>query len=93
MIKSFADKDTECLFCDGTARKIPRDIWARALRKLDMIDSAYIVDDLCVPPANRLHRLQGDRFGQYALAINDQWRICFNFRNENAYDVEICDYH
>lgn len=93
MIKSFADKDTENLFCDGLARKIPREIWKRALRKLDMIDSAYVVDDLSVPPGNRLHRLQGDRFGQYAISINDQWRICFNFRNENAYDVEICDYH
>lgn len=93
MIKSFADKDTESLFCDGHARRLPRDIWPRALRKLDMIDSAHAVDDLRVPPGNRLHRLLGDRFGQYAIAINGQWRICFSFRDENAHDVEICDYH
>lgn len=93
VIKTFADRETESLFCDGCARKLPRDIWSRALRKLDMIDNAYAVDDLRVPPGNRLHRLQGDRFGLYSISINDQWRICFSFREENAYDVEICDYH
>ncbi|MDO4290800.1 MAG: type II toxin-antitoxin system RelE/ParE family toxin [Eggerthellaceae bacterium] len=93
MIKTFADKDTELLFSDGKAKHLPRDIWARSLRKLDMVDNAFAVDDLRVPPGNRLHLLQGDRFGQYAISINDQWRICFRFRNGNAYDVEICDYH
>lgn len=93
MIKSFADKDTELLFTDGKAKKIPKNIWSRALRKLDMIDNAYVADDLRVPPGNRLYLLQGDRFGQYSISINDQWRICFRFSGENAFDVEICDYH
>ena len=109
VIKTFADRETESLFCDGCARKLPRDterlftdgsckrissdVAARTARKLDMIDNAYAVDDLRVPPGNRLHRLQGDRFGLYSISINDQWRICFSFREENAYDVEICDYH
>lgn len=93
MIQSFADKDTEALFCNGYAKHIPREIWQRALRKLDMIDSACVVEDLRVPPGNRLHALQGNRTGQFSISINDQWRIYFRFENENAFDVEICDYH
>lgn len=93
MIKSFADKETELLFCEGVAKKIPSTIVPRALRKLDMIDSAYRVEDLRVPPGNRLHSLKGNRAGQHAISINDQWRICFRFVGEDAHDVEICDYH
>lgn len=93
MIKTFADKETEMLFAEGKSKRLPRDILNRAVRKLDMIDNAYAVEDLRVPPGNRLHLLQGDRFGQYAISINDQWRICFTFKGEDAYDVEICDYH
>lgn len=93
MIKTFADRDTELLFCDGKLKKIPPDVLARALRKLDMIDSAYRVEDLRVPPGNRLHALKGDRDGFFAISINMQWRICFRFAGEDAYDVEICDYH
>lgn len=93
LIRSFADKDTKKLFTDGISKRLPGDIQARALRKLDMVDNAYVIDDLRVPPGNRLHALKGSREGQYAISINDQWRICFEFRNENAYDVEICDYH
>lgn len=93
MIKSFADKDTEMLFCEGISKRFPADITARAIRKLDMIDSAYRVEDLRVPPGNRLHALQGGRAGQYSISINSQWRICFRFDVEDAFDVEICDYH
>ena len=93
MIKTFADKETEVLFCSGTCRSIPTDLIPRALRKLDMIDNAFRIDDLRVPPGNRLHRLQGDRFGQYSISVNDQWRICFNFKDSDAFDVELCDYH
>lgn len=93
MIKSFADKHTEEFFSDGDSKKIPSEIAARALRKLDMVDAAYRAEDLKVPPGNRLHSLQGNREGQYSIAINSQWRICFRFEGEDAYDVEICDYH
>lgn len=93
MIKSFADKRTETLFTDGAARRVPSDVAARAVRKLDMIDSAVSVDDLRVPPGNRLHALKGSRVGQYAVAVNDRWRLCFRFEGEHAYDVEFCDYH
>ena len=93
MIKTFADKHTEELFLDGNSSVLPPDVRKRALRKLDRVDTAYRVDDLRVPPGNRLHKLQGDREGQWSLSINDQWRICFRFEGEDAYDVEICDYH
>lgn len=93
MIKSFADKATEQLFCEGSSRKFPADVAGRALRKLDMLDAAVSVDDMRVPPGNRLHALQGNRAGQHAVSVNNQWRICFRFDGEDAYDVEICDYH
>lgn len=93
MIKSFVDKATEQLFCEGSSKKLPVDVAGRALRKLDMLDAAVSVGDMRVPPGNRLHALQGDRAGQYAVSVNGQWRICFRFDGEDAYDVEICDYH
>ncbi|MCI8468051.1 MAG: type II toxin-antitoxin system RelE/ParE family toxin [Eggerthellaceae bacterium] len=93
MIKSFADKDTELLFSDGDPCRFPADIIARALRKLDMVDAAVRLDDLRVPPGNRLHGLAGRRVGQHAIAVNDQWRLCFRFEEGDAYDVELCDYH
>ena len=93
MIKSFADKNTELIFCEGLSKKLPVEVMRRAIRKLDMVDSAMSADDLRVPPGNRLHRLQGTRAGHYAISINDQWRICFRFEGEDAYDVQICDYH
>lgn len=93
MIKSFANKETELLFCDGVSKKIPANIVKRALRKLDMIDNAFRMEDLRVPPSNRLHALRGNREGQFSISINDQWRICFRFVDEDAFDVEICDYH
>ncbi|MCZ8203733.1 type II toxin-antitoxin system RelE/ParE family toxin [Gemmatimonas sp.] len=93
MIKSFADGQTEELSRTGTAKKVPADVARRALRKLDAIHAARQVTDLRVPPGNRLHALKGDREGQHAIAVNDQWRICFRSLDGDAYDVEFCDYH
>lgn len=93
MIKSFADKHTEQLFLEGVSKSIPLEIMARTLRKLDRIDTAYVIGDLSVPPENRLHMLEGNRKGQYSISINDQWRICFRFEGGNAFDVQVCDYH
>jgi proteic killer suppression protein len=93
MIKTFADRRTRDLFLTGTAKRLPNDILARAARKLEYVDLATSLDDLKVPPGNRLHALKADRTGQHAVAINDQWRICFRFVNGDAYDVEVCDYH
>jgi proteic killer suppression protein len=93
MIKTFANKETENLFSLGKSRICPTDVAARAIRKLDMIDNAFVLSDLRVPPGNRLHALQGDRAGQYSISVNDKWRICFRFDAGHAYDVEFCDYH
>lgn len=93
VIRSFADKRTEELFVTGVARRLPPDVATRAARKLEYVDLANRLDDLKVPPGNRLHALKGDRKGQHAIAVNDQWRICFRFVDGDAYDVEICDYH
>jgi toxin HigB-1 len=93
MIKSFADRRTEELFTSGSAKRFPADIQARAVRKLEYVHLATKLEDLRVPPGNRLHALKADRQGQHAIAINDQWRICFRFVDGDAYDVEVCDYH
>lgn len=93
MIRTFADKDTEELFLHGESKRFPPDVLRRAIRKLDMVDNAFRIDDLRVPPGNRLHALRGDREGQYSISVNDQWRICFRFEGEDAFDVELCDYH
>ena len=93
MIKSFANKQTEQFWLSGKLRRLPPDLARRALRKLTAVDSAKDVEDLRVPPGNRLHALEADRVGQHAVWVNDQWRICFRFQDGDAYDVEICDYH
>ena len=93
MIKSFADKLTESLYLHGTAKRCPPDVAKRAARKLEYVDLATTLDDLKSPPGNQLHALRGDRSGQHAIAVNDQWRICFRFIAGDAYDVEFCDYH
>ena len=93
MIRTFADKDTQELYSTGRSRRLPPDIAKRAMRKLEYIDLATCLDDLKVPPGNRLHRLERDRKGQHAIAVNDQWRICFRFAEGDAYDVEVADYH
>lgn len=93
MIKTFADRRTRDLFLTGTAKRFPADLLSRAVRKLEYIDLATALDDLNVPPGNRLHALKKDRKGQHAIAINDQWRVCFRFVDGDAYDVEVRDYH
>ena len=93
MIKTFADKRTQELFVTGKAARFPADVARRAARKLEYVDLATRLNDLLVPPGNRLHALKGDRKGQHAIAVNDQWRVCFRFVDGDAYDVEICDYH
>lgn len=93
MIKTFADKHTHDLFVTGKSKKFQPDILKRAVRRLEYIDLAMCLEDLKVPPSNHLHALKDDRAGQYAIAINDQWRICFRFIDGDAYDVEIADYH
>ena len=93
VIKSFADRLTEQLYRTGSARGVPPDVARRALRKLEAIHVAAKLTDLRVPPGNRLHALKGDRAGQHAIAVNDQWRVCFRYEDGNAYDVEFCDYH
>ena len=92
MIKSFRDRDTERLFARHPTRRFGVDVQRVALRKLRMLDAAASLEDLRVPPGNRLERLRGDRQGQHSIRINDQWRICFRWRGD-AHDVEIVDYH
>lgn len=93
MIKSFADKQTEELFVTGRSRRLPPDLVRRAIRRLEYLEYAVTLDDLKVPPSNRLHALKDDRAGQHSISINDQWRICFTFKDGDAFDVEITDYH
>lgn len=93
MIKTFRDKETEALFHGMEARKLPRILYRSAMRKLTMLDAAVSMQDLRVPPGNRLEKLSGDRKGQWSIRINLQWRICFSWIDQNAYDVEIIDYH
>jgi toxin HigB-1 len=93
MIRDFKDKETQKVFERKRSRKLPSDIQQVALRKLRMLNRAETLQDLRVPPANRLERLVGDREGQYSIRINDQWRICFLWQDGDALDVEIVDYH
>lgn len=93
MIKSFADKETEKIFNRQFSLKRPPEIQALAKRKMDMINAAEKPEDLKVPPGNRLELLRGDREGQHSIRINDQWRICFYWIDNNACDVELTDYH
>jgi proteic killer suppression protein len=93
MIKSFACKETLKVFTKGKSKQLPLDLIRRAIRKLEYIHLASVIEDLYVPPGNRLHALHGNREGQFSIAINNQWRICFRFIEGHAYDVEIIDYH
>jgi toxin HigB-1 len=85
VIKTFADRHTQEIYTTGRSRRLPPDIWRRARRKLEYVDVALRLEDLKTPP--------GDREGQHAIRINDQWRICFRFEDGDAFDVEITDYH
>jgi len=93
MIKTFKDAETEKVFARHLSRRLPADIQQVALRKLRMLSNAVSLADLRKPPANRLEKLIGDRAGQYSIRINDQWRVCFEWREGDAFDVEIADYH
>ncbi len=93
MIKSFTCKETEKIFNRQVSRKLPRDIQKITRRKLELIESAEVLQDLRIPPNNRLEKLSKDKKGQRSIRINDQWRICFEWRGRDAYDVEIVDYH
>jgi proteic killer suppression protein len=93
MIRSFAARETERLFRRQLSRKLPHDIQRRARVKLEILDAAESLEDLRIPPSNRLEKLSGDRDGQHSIRINNQWRICFEWREGDAYQVEIVDYH
>jgi len=93
MIKSFRSRDADRLFRRERVKSFGPDVQRVGLRKLRMLDAAVELDDLRVPPANRLEKLKGDRSGQHSIRINRQWRICFVWRGGDAYEVEIVDYH
>jgi toxin HigB-1 len=93
MIKTFTDTETEHFYASGKSRRLPPDIQKRAAMRLNQLDAATVLDDLRMPPSNHLELMRGDRSGRYSIRINDQWRLCFQFKNGNAYNVEIIDYH
>ena len=93
MIRDFADKETENIWEGTVSRRLPHDIQSVARRKLRMVNNARQLEDLRVPPANRLEALKGGRRGQHSIRINDQWRICFRWNDGDASQVEIVDYH
>ena len=93
MIESFASSEAERLFATGKSRRLPPDILRRAVMRLTQLDAATAVDDLRLPPSNRLEALGGDRAGQWSIRINDQWRVCFVWTDKGVAEVEIVDYH
>jgi proteic killer suppression protein len=93
VIKSFADEGTRKFWETGTSASVPAKVHKVAARKLDMIDAAKELHDLKVPPGNKLHPLKGDRLGLYAIWINAKYRVCFRWKDGNAYEIEITDYH
>ncbi|EMJ62075.1 MULTISPECIES: type II toxin-antitoxin system RelE/ParE family toxin [Leptospira] len=93
MINSFKSKETEKIWNQEFSKKLPNQIQSLAYRKLVMIARSKQVEDLKIPPANHLEKLSGNKAGQHSIRINDQWRICFKWKDGNAYDVEIVDYH
>lgn len=93
MIRSWADRWSARLFARERVARFPAELQRVMLRKLVQLDAATRLDDLRVPPGNRLEKLTGDRAGQYSIRVNDQWRVCFRLVGDDAYDVEIVDYH
>lgn len=93
MIRSFGDKDTERIWHEQYVKRIDRTLQRAVLRKLELIHAANDVEDLRIPPGNRLERLVGDRRGQLSIRVNAQWRICFVWRAGGADNVELVDYH
>jgi proteic killer suppression protein len=93
MITSFNDRETEKVFNGMASKKLPLDIQTRAFNKLTAIHAANAIDDLRIPPSNHLEALKGDRKGQYSIRINDKYRVCFIWNDNNAENAEIVDYH
>lgn len=93
MIKSFADKETRRVWSRRYSKKLPEDVQERGRQKLFQIDGAETINDLRMPPGNRLEKLSGDREGQWSVRINRQWRVCFEWHSGEAHHVEIVDYH
>jgi len=93
VIASFRDSDTRLLWDTGKSRRIPASIRITAWKKLAILNAALALNNLTVPPGNRLEALKGDRKGQHSIRINDQYRVCFLWRDNHAHDVEIVDYH
>ena len=93
MIKSFKSKETEKVFNRTFSRKLPQNIQKTAYRRLAYLHSAKQIEDLLIPPSNHLEKLHGDRQGQHSIRINNQWRICFVWEDDDAHQVEIVDYH
>ncbi|MCK5635704.1 MAG: type II toxin-antitoxin system RelE/ParE family toxin [Anaerolineales bacterium] len=93
MIKSIRDSETDKVFRRERSRRLPQDIQQTAYRKLRYLHNAKDLNDLRIPPSNRLEKLKGNRAGQFSIRINDQWRICFIWEGNDAYEVEIVDYH
>jgi toxin HigB-1 len=93
MILSFRDRETERLWQSGRSRRLPADLQRRAFKKLAVLNAAVTLDNLKVPPGNQLEALRGGRAGQHSIRINDQYRVCFVWRDGNAFEAEIVDYH
>ena len=93
MIVSFRDGETEALWLTGKNRRLPSDLRRRAFKKLAILNAAVALENLAVPPGNHLEALRGSRLGQHSIRINDQYRVCFVWRDGNAFEVEIVDYH
>lgn len=93
MIRSFTDREAQKIFYQEHSDKLPHDIQRSAMKKLLMIDAATNINDLRIPPGNRLEKLSGNRSHQHSIRINDQWRICFTWKEDHSYDIEITDYH
>lgn len=93
MIQTFASSETERFFSTGKSRRLPPAVLRRAAMRLIQLNGAARIEDLHLPPSNRREALAHDRAGQWSIRINDQWRVCFRFKNGDAYDVEIVDYH
>jgi proteic killer suppression protein len=93
MIQNFANAETEQFYASGKSRRLPHEIFKRAAMRLMQLDAATRIEDLRLPPSNRLEALAHDRAGQWSIRINDQWRVCSRFEHGDAFDVEIVDYH
>ena len=93
MIRSFADAETKRFYTTGKSRRLPTEIRKRVAMRLTQLNAASRIEDLRLPPSNRLEGLKHDRAGQWSIRVNDQWRVCFRFDKGDAFDVEIVDYH